>query len=115
MVTVVLFALLLVTSTAAVPASPAPSSTSPLQFPASTFPPLSALDTPMHVTKRNNSTEPIAFDKIIARLKSLMTGLDSSRVDVSRVAQKVVLGVYPGVRTSDLDNLAAETAAYMTT
>ena len=69
----------------------------------------------MYVMKRNNTTEPIHFDKITNRLQSLMSGLDSSHVDISRVAQKVISGLYPGVRTSDLDNLAAETAAYMST
>jgi ribonucleotide reductase alpha subunit len=36
-------------------------------------------------------------------------------VDPVIIAQKVVQGVYPGVRTEELDNLAAETAAYMST
>lgn len=41
--------------------------------------------------------------------------LDPEFVDPAEVAQKVVSGIFPGVKTTELDNLAAETAAYMST
>jgi ribonucleotide reductase alpha subunit len=58
----------------------------------------------------------VLFDKITARLETLCNlepKLNPDIVDPVIIAQKVVSGIYPGVKTSDLDNLAAETAAYM--
>lgn len=58
----------------------------------------------------------VAFDKITARIQNLTDKFPPlDKVDPVLVAQKVVQGVYAGVTTSELDNLAAETAAYMTT
>ncbi|KAF9920707.1 hypothetical protein FBU30_009375 [Linnemannia zychae] len=59
--------------------------------------------------------ERVAFDKITARIVKLCYGLDMNFVDPVQVTQKVISGVYQGVSTIELDNLAAETAAYMTT
>jgi len=67
------------------------------------------------VIKRNGKAENISFDKIIARINSLTKNLDKKYVDVAKIAQKVIQGVYPGVHTSELDTLAAETSAYMST
>ncbi len=67
-----------------------------------------------HVVKRDGRRQPVKFDKITARIKKLAYGLDPM-VDVTEVAQKVCTGVYDGVTTSALDDLAAETAAYMST
>lgn len=67
-----------------------------------------------HVIKRDGRRQPVQFDKITARIKKLAYGLDPI-VDVTEVAQKVCAGVYHGVTTSELDDLAAETAAYMST
>lgn len=67
----------------------------------------------MHVVKRDGRREPVAFDKITKRLRSLCKGLNTDYVDPGRVAQKVVQGMYNGVSTAELDNLAAETAAYL--
>jgi ribonucleoside-diphosphate reductase alpha subunit len=66
------------------------------------------------VVKRDGRRQPVKFDKITARIKKLAYGLDPI-VDVTEVAQKVCMGVYDGVTTSELDDLAAETAAYMST
>lgn len=66
------------------------------------------------VVKRDGRRQPVKFDKITARIKKLAYGLDPI-VDVTELAQKVCLGVYDGVTTSELDDLAAETAAYMST
>jgi ribonucleotide reductase alpha subunit len=57
----------------------------------------------------------VQFDKITSRINKLCYGLDTRFVDPAKVAQKVVQGVYQGVTTIELDNLAAETAAYLTT
>ncbi|CAG8766027.1 8630_t:CDS:2, partial [Cetraspora pellucida] len=59
--------------------------------------------------------ERVLFDKITGRINKLCYGLDLNFVDPVAVTQKVISGVYQGVSTVELDNLAAETAAYMTT
>lgn len=59
--------------------------------------------------------ERVAFDKITSRIAKLGYGLDMNFVDPAEIAQKVIQGVYQGVTTVELDNLAAETAAYLTT
>ncbi|KAJ3132747.1 ribonucleoside reductase large subunit Cdc22, partial [Physocladia obscura] len=69
----------------------------------------------MFVLKRDGRRERVAFDKITARINKLSYGLDANFVDAAFVAQKVIQGVYQGVTTVELDNLAAETAAYLTT
>ncbi|XP_051126881.1 ribonucleoside-diphosphate reductase large subunit isoform X2 [Andrographis paniculata] len=68
----------------------------------------------MYVVKRDGRHEPVHFDKITARLKKLSYGLSSDHCDPVLVSQKVCAGVYKGVTTSQLDELAAETAAAMT-
>jgi ribonucleoside-diphosphate reductase alpha chain len=68
----------------------------------------------MFVVKRDGRKEPIMFDKITARIRKLNYGL-SPLVDPVRVAMRVIEGLYDGVTTSELDNLAAEIAATMTT
>ncbi|CAO3703011.1 unnamed protein product [Rhizopus stolonifer] len=70
---------------------------------------------PMFVIKRDGRHERVAFDKITARINKLCYGLDMNYVDPVAITQKVISGVYEGVTTVELDNLAAETAAYMTT
>ncbi|OUM54135.1 hypothetical protein BVG19_g3485 [[Candida] boidinii] len=69
----------------------------------------------MYVLKRDNRKEPVRFDKITARVSRLCYGLDPKHVDAVAITQRVISGVYEGVTTIELDNLAAETAAYMTT
>lgn len=69
----------------------------------------------MFVYKRNGRKEPVRFDKITARISRLCYGLDPKHVDPVTITQRIISGVYEGVTTVELDNLAAETAAYMTT
>lgn len=69
----------------------------------------------MFVIKRNGRKEAVKFDKITARIEKLCYGLNSSLVDPVDVAKKVIEGLFDGVTTSELDNLAAETAASLTT
>ncbi|KAJ3217115.1 Ribonucleoside-diphosphate reductase large subunit [Dinochytrium kinnereticum] len=69
----------------------------------------------MYVVKRDGRQERVAFDKITARITKLCYNLDINFVDPVQITQKVISGVYQGVSTVDLDNLAAETAAYLTT
>ncbi len=68
----------------------------------------------MYVVKRDGRKELIMFDKITARVRKLCYGLNSL-VDPLKVAMRVIEGLYDGVTTSELDNLAAEIAATMTT
>ncbi len=67
----------------------------------------------MYVVKRDGKKEPVMFDKITERIKKLCYGLNHL-VDPVKVAMRVIEGLYDGVSTSELDNLAAETAASMT-
>ena len=68
----------------------------------------------MYVVKRDGHREPMMFDKITARVRKLCYGLNEL-VDPVKVAMRVIEGLYDGVSTSELDNLAAEIAATMTT
>ena len=67
----------------------------------------------MFVIKRDGRKELVHFDKITSRVKKLCFGLDPAFVDPVIVAQKVCLGVYKGVTTTELDQLAGETAAHL--
>jgi len=68
----------------------------------------------MRVKKRNGLSEPVMFEKITARIKKLCYGLDPS-VDALFIAQKVITGLYDNVSVSEIDDLAAETAAFLST
>lgn len=68
----------------------------------------------MYVLKRDGRTEAVKFDKITARVVKMCYGLDPI-VSPESVAIKVIEGLYDGVSTTDLDNLAAEVAAAKTT
>lgn len=68
----------------------------------------------MQVIKRDGRRETVKFDKITARIEKLSYGLDARFVTPVDVAKKVIDGLYDGVTTSELDNLAAETAAALT-
>ena len=67
----------------------------------------------MHVVKRNGQTESVKFDKITARINKLCEGLNDTHINEIEVAKRVIQGLYDGVTTQELDNLAAETAASM--
>lgn len=69
----------------------------------------------MFVLKRNGQFQDVHFDKITSRISKLCYGLNTDYVDPVVVAQKVIQGVYKGVPTSELDELAAETAASLIT
>ncbi len=69
----------------------------------------------MYVVKRSGKREAVSFDKITARINKLCYGLNEKYVNSTFVAQKVIEGLYDGVETTKLDDLAAETAASMTT
>ena len=67
----------------------------------------------MYVVKRDEKKEAVKFDKITARIIKMCYGLDPL-VSPESVAMKVIEGIYDGVSTSNLDNLAAEVAAAKT-
>ncbi|NDK54945.1 ribonucleoside-diphosphate reductase subunit alpha [Pontibacter fetidus] len=69
----------------------------------------------MLVVKRDGRRESVKFDKITARIEKLCYGLHADYVSPIEVAKKVIDGIYDGVTTVELDNLAAETAASLTT
>lgn len=67
----------------------------------------------MFVIKRNGKQESVKFDKVTARIEKLSYSL-SPIVNAVDVAKKTIEGIYAGVPTTELDNLAAETAASLT-
>ncbi len=69
----------------------------------------------MHVIKRDGRKEPVKFDKITDRIEKLCYSLNRQYVDPVQVAMKVINGLYDGVTTAQLDTLAAEICATMTT
>ncbi|KAJ1519386.1 hypothetical protein ONE63_004678 [Megalurothrips usitatus] len=69
----------------------------------------------MYVLKRGGRKEEVHFDKITSRIQKLCYGLDMDYLQPASITLKVINGLYPGVTTVELDNLAAETAATMTT
>ncbi|XP_065184212.1 ribonucleoside-diphosphate reductase large subunit-like [Sycon ciliatum] len=71
--------------------------------------------TSMYVVKRDGKKETVMFDKITSRISKLCYGLNTEFVEPVAITMKVVSGVFSGVTTVELDTLAAETAACMTT
>jgi ribonucleoside-diphosphate reductase subunit M1 len=65
----------------------------------------------MYVRKRNGQLEEVSFDKILVRLQRLCDGLDPKHVNPAQLAQVVIAGLCDGITTSELDVLAAESAA----
>ncbi len=65
----------------------------------------------IYVTKRDGSRQPVSFDQVLRRIQGLATGLDHVNPDV--VAQKVCSQIADGIKTSELDEFAAETCAMM--
>jgi ribonucleoside-diphosphate reductase alpha subunit len=65
----------------------------------------------IYVTTRNGDREPVSFDKVLKRIQSLADGLDHVNPDL--VAQKVCSQIADGIKTSELDEFAAETCAMM--
>lgn len=69
----------------------------------------------MFVIKRDGRKESVKFDKITSRIQKLCYGLDMFQVDPVQVAMKVIEGLYDGISTAQLDQLAAEVAASLAT
>jgi ribonucleoside-diphosphate reductase alpha chain len=67
------------------------------------------------VVKRNGKKEPVMLDKILDRITQQTYGLDQKWIVPFEVAQKVIEGVTPDIKTSILDQLAMETAASLAT
>lgn len=68
----------------------------------------------MYVLKRDGRKQEVKFDKVTARIQKLCYGLDPVHVDPTLIALRVIEGIYDGVSTSELDNLASEVAATLT-
>lgn len=69
----------------------------------------------MLVIKRDGRKESVKFDKITARIDRLSYGLDMNFIDPVEISKKVITGIFDGISTQELDNLAAEQAASLTT
>ena len=59
----------------------------------------------MNVVKRNGEQEPVSFDKVLGRIQTAAAGLE---VNPTLIAQRTLLRIYDGVKTSELDELAAQ-------
>lgn len=68
----------------------------------------------MLVIKRDGRRESVRFDKITARIENLCYNLDTRYIQPIEVAKKVIDGLYDGVKTTELDNLASEVCASLT-
>jgi CRISPR/Cas system endoribonuclease Cas6 (RAMP superfamily) len=66
----------------------------------------------MKVTKRNGSTEPISFDKILGRIRKASKGL---HVNPDSLTQQVLARIYDCVKTSEIDELTSQLAASLST
>ena len=66
----------------------------------------------MRVQKRNGEFQPVSFDKIIWRMENLSKGLN---IDAVKVAQKVIVQLHDKIKTSQLDELAAEICVSLAT
>lgn len=69
----------------------------------------------VNIIKRNGKKEAVNVEKIISRIEKQCYNLDSKYIVPFEVAQKVIEGIYDGVSSRQLDELAAETAAALTT
>jgi ribonucleoside-diphosphate reductase alpha chain len=69
----------------------------------------------MKVKKRDGSLEEMRYDKITRRISIFCSDLDLEYIDPTFVTLKVTQGIYDGISTTELDVLAAETAAAMAT
>ena len=65
----------------------------------------------MQVVNRKGEREDVRFDAILEKLSSLTNGLDTNWVDAANLTKLTIEGLYDGVTTRELDQLAAETAA----
>ena len=59
----------------------------------------------MQVVKRNGKHEDVSFDKVLNRIQLAAQGLE---VNPTLIAQRTLLRIYDGVKTSELDELAAQ-------
>jgi len=66
----------------------------------------------MRVIKRDGKNESVSFDKVLRRMQKIAKGLE---VQPDAIAQKVLAQIYDGVKTSELDELAAQLAASLST
>jgi len=66
----------------------------------------------MHVVKRDGNKEPVSFDKVLRRIQKASRGLS---VHPDALAQRVLSQIFDGVKTTDLDELAAQLAASLST
>ena len=69
----------------------------------------------MYVVKRNGEREEVRFDAVLERISYLVKGLDTEFIDPTEVTRQVIDGLYDGVKTTELDELAARTCAAMAT
>ncbi|EED92236.1 ribonucleoside reductase [Thalassiosira pseudonana CCMP1335] len=69
----------------------------------------------MYVTKKDGRLELLDKNKILQRLQSLSTNLSTPYLSLPTLATSILHGTYPNLPTREIDTLASETAASMST
>ena len=69
----------------------------------------------MLVTKRDGVEEEVSYDKITNRLKKLMWEIDTKTIDLLKITQKIINGMYNKIHTEELDELASQICANLIT
>jgi ribonucleoside-diphosphate reductase alpha subunit len=67
----------------------------------------------MYVIKRNGDKENVRFDKITNRIEKLLYDIDD--IDATLITQKICNRIFPGITTTELDNLASQVCMSMVT
>lgn len=67
------------------------------------------------VRKGDGRLEPVNWNKLFRRLRKLSEGLSSDHLDIGALTDTVVKGFYPNVTSREIDVLAAESAASLST
>ena len=69
----------------------------------------------MLVTKRDGTEEEVSYDKITNRLKKLMWEFDNDTINLLKITQKIINGMYNKINTEELDELASQICANLIT
>ena len=76
---------------------------------------MSKKNEPMFVIKRDGSQEKVLFDKITNRLNKLLYEMKNNDIDASLITQKICSRIFPGITTTELDNLSSQICMSMIT
>jgi ribonucleoside-diphosphate reductase subunit M1 len=69
----------------------------------------------MFVIKRDGTKESVKFDKITSRIENILKSMSNNTIDATIITQKICNRIYPGITTTELDNLASQVCMNMIT